>query len=69
MPYDRLRLVREYPELTARSPHAIADRISRFGNRCNHRRARSALWVEMPPPAGWLTHFTVIPAIRDDLPN
>jgi hypothetical protein len=69
MPNDRLRLMREYPELMAHPPHAIADQISRFGNRCNHRRARSAFWVEVPPPAGWPAHFTVIPAIRGDLPN
>jgi hypothetical protein len=69
MPNDRLRLMREYPELMARSPHAIADRISCFGNRCNHRRAHSSFWVEVPPPAGWPAHFTVISAIRRDLPN
>jgi hypothetical protein len=61
--------MREYLELMARPPpHAIADQISRSGNRRNHRRARSAFWVEVPPPAGWPAHFTVIPAIRGDLP-
>jgi hypothetical protein len=33
MPNDRLRLMSDYPELMARSPHAIAGQISRFGNR------------------------------------
>jgi hypothetical protein len=40
MPNDRLRLMREYPELMAHPPHAIADQISGFGNRSNHQRAR-----------------------------
>jgi hypothetical protein len=63
MPNGRLGLVREYPEIVAHSPHAIADQISRFGNRCDHRRARSAFLVKVPPPTGWPAHFTVIPAV------
>jgi hypothetical protein len=61
--------MREYPEILTRSPHAIANQISCFGNRCNHRRAHSAFWVEVPPLAGWPAPFPVISAIRGDLPN